>query len=246
MDTIQKHVKCLQINLQHSKAASSVLRRRFIGENIAIGFIQEPWVNRGHIQGLTDNSCKLIYCDTHDRPRAALMLNTSITFTPIHRFITGDLAAAIVEVPTERGKRHIVMASAYFPGDDERQPPPEEVQNLIKWCQLKNKFFILCCDANAHNVVWGSTDTNTRGEYLFEYLSVNNIDIINRGNKPTFVNAIRKEVLDLTLSDPFTTNIIVNWHVTDGPSMSDHQHIRFDVEATSTRLEARRIPRFAD
>lgn len=77
----------------------------------------------------------------------------------------------------------------------------------------------------------------TRGEYLLEYLSATNINIRNRGNELTIINVTRKEVHDLTLADPFISNYIYNWHISDDSSMSDNQHIKFDLETSETRFE---------
>lgn len=188
---MSKNLKCIQINLHHAKAASDVLSRKFINSGIHIGFIQEPWAYKGGIQGLPTTSCKLVYSKKHESPRAALLLNKSINYLPIPEFISRDLVAAAVEVPTTGGKQEVIFASAYFPGESD-DPPPRDVQRLIQHCKRNNKHIIMGCDANAHHVVWGSTDTNTRGEYLLEYLSTNNIDILNEGNKPTFVNVLRQ------------------------------------------------------
>jgi hypothetical protein len=43
-------------------------------------------------------------------------------------------------------------------------------------------------DANAHHIIWGSSDTNPRGENLIDYLAGNNLVIINKGKEPTFYN----------------------------------------------------------
>lgn len=57
------------------------------------------------------------------------------------------------------------------------------------------------------------------------------IDIMNKGNRPTFVNAIREEVLDLNLASPAFAHKVKNRHVSTNASLSDHMHIRFDLEA---------------
>lgn len=228
-------IKCLQINLHHAKAASDVLSRRFIWEQLSIALIQEPWTQGNNIRGLPTSSCKLIYHDSHENPRAAILLNNNINFVPVPEFITKDLVAVQVEVPMSRGKQDVIIASAYFPGDDTNLPPPEEVRSLVKHCKRRNKHLILGCDANAHHSVWGSTNNNKRGECLFEYLFLNNIDIVNRGSKPTFRNGVRSEVLDITLASTFISNYIYNWHVSSEVSMSDHRHIRFDIEASLTQ-----------
>ncbi|OXU18878.1 hypothetical protein TSAR_006303 [Trichomalopsis sarcophagae] len=42
------------------------------------------------------------------------------------------------------------------------------------------------------NLVWGNTNTNDWGTTLLEYLTTTNLEIINRGNEPTFMNAASK------------------------------------------------------
>ncbi len=95
---------------------------------------------------------------------------------------------------SETGPKQLILASAYFPGDH-NLIPTEETKRLIDHCHKNNLQFIIGCDANAHNVVWGSTDTNNRGEVLLEYLTINKVDILNVGNKPTFITAARREDL---------------------------------------------------
>lgn len=106
-----------------------------------------------------------------------------------------------------------------------------------------NAQFVIGCDANAHHTIWSSTDINKRGEDLLNYISSNNIDIRNKGNSPTFVNAIRQEVLDLTLCSYLLSDKIANWHVSDEESLSDHKHIRFDYKAGSNLIESYRNPK---
>ncbi|XP_072392231.1 uncharacterized protein [Diabrotica undecimpunctata] len=241
-----QRLKCLQINLQHSKSATSVFRKRFIDDSLAIGILQEPWINGRLIQGLNIKSGRLLYNINTDNPRAALLLSHNIKYISVPEFTTADVVTAIVEMPTEVGKRQIIIASAYLPGDSENHPPPEEVQRLMGWCKSKNRQLIIGCDSNSHHTVWGSTGINSRGEHLLDYISANNLDIANRGNKPTFINAIRKEVLDITLTSSFIANKIYNWHVSNEASMSDHQHIRFDLGASEEGLEEYRVPKQTD
>jgi len=55
------------------------------------------------------------------------------------------------------------------------------------------------CDSNAHQSVWGSTNCNSRGEALVEFLNSSNLEILNWGNEPTFCSGDRLEVTDITL-----------------------------------------------
>ena len=78
-------------------------------------------------------------------------------------------------------------------------------------------------DANAHHIIWGSTDINPWGECLTEYVVRTDLNIVNQGNDPTFVISKRKEVRDLTLTTDKKQNLVTNWHVSDEPSLSDHR-----------------------
>ncbi|XP_037932593.1 uncharacterized protein LOC119667375 [Teleopsis dalmanni] len=147
----------------------------------------------------------------------------------LRELIQRDLVAVQAEVPSTRGTRIIVFASMYLPGDAE-EAVSLELQQLTEYCRIRNLQWVMCCDANAHHTVWGSTDINTRGESLFDYITTNNLMVVNKGNEPTFVNAIREEVLDLTLASTFISNNISNWRVLEENSLSDHKYIRFDLE----------------
>ena len=220
----------IQVNLHHAKGASGVLNRRFVKEKLGVALIQEPWICRGKVMGLSNNKmCKLLFDNNCSNPRTAILVSDKISIFPLTEFISRDLVALKVEVPTERGKKEIIIASAYFPGDT-KIAPPSEVKDLVRYCKSQNKPFIIGCDANAHHTVWGSSDINDRGESLFEYISTNDIDISNRGNEPTFVNRIRQEVLDLTLCCPLMADQVKPWHVSQEESLSDHRHIRFDLD----------------
>lgn len=47
-------------------------------------------------------------------------------------------------------------------------------------------------------MVWSTTDTNQKGQELFGYLATEDVEIRKTGETPTFRNALREEVLDLT------------------------------------------------
>jgi hypothetical protein len=67
-----------------------------------------------------------------------------------------------------------------------------------------------------------------------EYLVNSNLNILNRGNEPTFVVRNRKEVIDLTLGTNKIGDLVSNWHVSDEPSLSDHRYICFQIGNLTT------------
>jgi len=53
-----------------------------------------------------------------------------------------------------------VVTSAYFAGDE--ACPPLEITALVEHCKKMHLPIIIGCDANAHHVIWGSSDVNQR------------------------------------------------------------------------------------
>jgi hypothetical protein len=83
-------------------------------------------------------------------------------------------------------------------------------------------------------------DINPQGECLIEYLLSTNLNILNKGNEPTFVISNRKGVLDLTLGTDKSGDLVTNWHVSDEISLSDHRYTVFQVgELEVTRFTYR-------
>ena len=65
-----------------------------------------------------------------------------------------------------------------------------------------------------------------------EFLSSSNLEILNRGNEPTFCNAVRQEVLDITLGSYGLLDSTADWEVSVEPSLSDHRHTLFSLRGS--------------
>jgi hypothetical protein len=111
-----------------------------------------------------------------------------------------DLTVVKITASDIGGPREIVLGSAYFPYDDAESPPPLGVEKLVMGCRDEGTHLIFGCDANLHHSSWDSTNINNRGESLFNYIVADGLDIMNRGNRPTFVTSTRQEVIDITIA----------------------------------------------
>jgi len=140
-----------------------------------------------------------------------------------------DLTAVKIKTLGGGGPREIILGSAYLPYDDMEPLPPGELGRLVTGCRADGTHLIVGCDANLHHASWGSTNINNRGESLFNYIMANGLDIMNRGNKPTFVTSNRQEVIDITIATVYVGNCIKDWNVTEEVSCSDHRYICFTV-----------------
>jgi len=172
-------------------------------------------------------------------PRACILACRSINSYILTEFLTRGCVPIGIEGVGAAKKT--VVVSAYFAGD-EACPPPEIIA-LVEHCKKMNLPIIIGCDANAHHVIWGSSDVNQRGESLLEFILNNNLEILNVGNIPTFVTGVRSKVLDITLSSRSVASHISDCHVSPEESMSDHRIIRFSKGLNLECSERRRNPR---
>jgi hypothetical protein len=221
-------ISFVQANLQHSIAASRVLSRTVTVNGIDMALVQELWVHEGCIMGLNIPGYALFCGSGTDRPRTCILAkNRNIWMLPGFSF--RDLVAVQIKYDEGEEKRSVVVCSVYLPFDYEDLPPTREFEELVRYCEEKTLSLIVVCDSNCHHTVWGSANCNDRGVALVEFLNSTNLEILNRGNEPTFCNSRSVEVLDITLGSCELLERIKDWEVSSEPSLSDHRHIMFKL-----------------
>jgi hypothetical protein len=106
------------------------------------------------------------------------------------------------------------------------------LQDLVDASCRKNVKLIIAADTNAHSVLWGSQETNGRGEEWEDFVLENELTIENVSpSLPTFENEQGHiSHIDVTLTKG--VNLVKGWKVWDGPMVSDHREIHFDAEIT--------------
>ena len=95
----------LQANLQHAKAASAEIQKKYAEGSFELGLIQEPWIHKNKIAGLNIKNCKLVYDKSADTLRAK-----DIIFLHISEFTDKDTATIIVK----RMGMEVIITSAYY------------------------------------------------------------------------------------------------------------------------------------
>lgn len=235
---MKREIRVLQINLQHAKASSATLCKRFQDEGIDVALLQEPYIYGNKVAGLSPMNGKVLYSGGSIRPRACIIHSNRVKCTLVPALCTGDIVTGILTATTEEGQKSWIICSAYFPGDQETCPP-QAISDIVAYGLNKDLQIIIGCDANAHHTVWGSTNINKRGESLLQFILTEGLTIANVGNKPTFVTKTRQEVLDLTCCTSKVSDIIKNWHVSEEPSCSDHRQIRFDLDTSLVETKYR-------
>jgi len=149
-------------------------------------------------------------------------------------------AARILLYHEDGAERRLVVCSAYLPYDSEDPPTPMELEELVRYCENENLYLVVGCDSNTHRSVWDSS--NSRGEVLVEYLNSSNLEILNKGNEPTFCSGGRLEVTDIILGSRGLLESIIDWEVSSEPSLLDHRHILFILRG-SVPVRSIRNPR---
>lgn len=138
------------------------------------------------------------------------------------------------------------MSSSYMPSDTAECRPGAVVSALVNYCSDSGRPLVLGADANSHHTLWGSTNINKYGIELPEFPATTDLEVLNRGNTPTFVTQTRNEVLDVSFASRGFLDRINNWHVSDNETQSDHKEINFNIHIGPQDCKIFRNPRNTD
>ena len=109
INIINTPIRCMQINLQHSRTATDNLMKLVEKEKTDIIFIQEPYLNKHKMTGITRSFRS--YLSPADNSRAAIVItNKEIDAVLITQISNSDIV--LLEIAYKKTKAFI--ASAYF------------------------------------------------------------------------------------------------------------------------------------
>lgn len=240
-------VRIAQINLQHKRTATINLCRLMQNGKAQVALVQEPYFRKGNfylgnlVNPVFATFSKNGMDNSRIMPRACVLVNSAIVATLISDLTTRDVCVVTIDVNVGSLNRKYVYCSVYLPHDE--PSPTDDFKRVVAHCVSKGLPLIVGSDANAHHIIWGSSDINLRGSSLMEYLSSTDLGLLNIGNRPTFMVSAREEVLDITLCSNRISHELTNWHVSDEESLSDHRYIYFDHLNVTTQALCFRNPR---
>lgn len=193
MPVKKDNLKILQLNMHRSKDAALNLRRIFDEGHTDLAFLQEPWVYKNQIKGLNSKSREIwTWTGTRStRPRACIVVSDKFQSSLLQEYSDADQVAIQMRVVRDGKEQNIIFCSVYMPFDSPEAPPNIKLIELINFTKTNNLQLIIGCDANAHHLAWGSTDINSRGAKLLEFIASTDLEILNNGNEPTFVTRVR-------------------------------------------------------
>jgi len=89
---------------------------------------------------------------------------------------------------------------------------------------------IIAGDFNAKHRAWGSRMNDDKGESLNEFAYSLGLTVCNQGNKPTWQRENSESYIDVTMVSANLVAKVINWHVLDEYSHSDHNYIEYSIE----------------
>ncbi|XP_071746075.1 uncharacterized protein [Lepeophtheirus salmonis] len=230
-------ISCSYINTQHSKAANAELKLK----TSQITMITEPYIIKGstkslYLSGYTIHSKPGIHSRTCIRTSDKL----NVWFVP--EFSNKDVCTVCLNIEDSITYICVVYLDQLLSIEE------ETLLTLINHCECKQKQLLLAMDSNAHNHLWGSKYTDTRGETLENIIDENNLVVINEGNEPIFVTQRASSTIDITLVNhyAFKKFEVTGWHVDLWPSMSDHRKDRGYTQSPNESLKLLMETHFPD
>jgi ribonuclease HI len=238
--TVSSRIVFLQINLQHSKAASAVMCKQFAELPTAIAILQEPWIHGDKILGLGSRGTNLYRGSLTEGSRSCILVR-GLDAVNMPQYGTRDLTAVRIEYSLRGRQRCLIVASVYLPIDG--VVPSPAMENLAQYCEETHTPLVVGCDSNAHHMAWGCLDNNTRGTHFAEYVAASTLEIINTGCEPTFVVGNRHSIIDVTLATSHIVADIHDWQVSGKDCLSDHKQIQFFIGLDKPAPKYSRNPR---
>jgi len=220
-------VRCNQVNLKHSKAATDKLMQVITTEKIGIALIQEPYLFHGRPLGITNRYRTFIAGEGNSRA-AIVVSDTTIDALLITQLLDND--AVLLEI--DNGHTHFYAASIYLDYNDPIENSIKTIEKIVKF--TKGAKFIIAIDSNSRSTTWYDVLTNSRGEALDEFFASNQLHIINEDSTKTTLHSSRgSSNIDLTIVNDQMLAAIKDWEISEEESCSDHNIIKFNLNFTT-------------
>ncbi|GBO27514.1 hypothetical protein AVEN_100242-1 [Araneus ventricosus] len=217
-NTTFKEIKCVQLNLHHSIAATKNIIQRAKDQDISIACVQELYQMRGVPVGIPAHA-KFFFSGRDNLKAGIIIFNKDLRTMKV--FISRNVVAVTIQVQN----RSVLVISAYC-------PPSEDTLHEIENClQFPHNGVILASDLNAKSPLWGGNTQDERGSLLLEFTLSKGLIVINEENAPppTFDGSTGRSWIDTTIVDAFMLERISKWRVDAEPTGSDHNSISYSL-----------------
>lgn len=134
----------------------------------------------------------------------------------------------------------VLLVSKYFPAGSHKGMIDKILCETVKAARTGGFEILVGCDANSHNIAYGSRMTDPRGETLVDFLDRENLSILNIGAEPTYFkpNTQYSSIIDITFATQLMYNKCLVWRVvTKDKFMSDHRAIAMSFNTETQPAE---------
>ena len=226
------HIKCLHLNLQHSRSATYNLTQIINKNNIDVAFLQEPYTVLNNVAGYP-KYFKIFSYGKGRKGSVVIVNNNKIDVVAVRQ--VSDEDAILIEF-SYKGL-NFYGASLYFAIDRDMGRDIGKVEEMRK--HTRGKGLILSIDSNSTSKFWHDTHTNQRGKNLEEFIITSYLILMNEETDiPTFETIRGRSWVDMTLRNNAPAQKTIRWTCGENESRSDHNLIRFDIEAGTTGCNA--------
>ena len=193
---ITRSLNCLQINIQHSSAASASLSQIILDLDVDIVFLQEPY--------FLNNSDKLAnvppgyhFCHvpgTSNFYSSAIIFKRTLPLSNNPELSSPQVA--VVGLAFETG--FVQLGSMYCRPSE--QNLSMTLDPLLTHPSFQANRSIICMDSNAHHPLWNSNYEDPKGRELEEVLAAHPLQIANQKHVENSNLYLKTTYVDLTLA----------------------------------------------
>ena len=234
-------LKCLQINLRHSAAASAALSQLIHELDLDIILIQEPYVNRT-TKDISDVPAgyRFFHQLTDDHQfGAAIIYKSNLAVKPISHHSSNEIAG--IELICRNKKTSFY--SIYCRPSAETTTIMNQILTRQDFATRRNNC-IIGTDANARNQLWNSSSTDRKGSELEHLLIRNELNVCNKHRSRLNFVPSGTSFIDVTIMGDSVFRKLKDWRFLSTPSLSDHFYIYFtiDLQPNKRRTTERPLP----
>jgi len=204
-----KRIKCIQINLQHSRLETDNIRK-IIEDSTDILCIREPYTIQNKTVGLSKNH--KTFTSGEGRNSAAIVVTNQIDTLLLNQLSDEDMVVLEVII----GNVKIILAGML------------KIEAILLYA--KGAGVLIAADSNSRSVSWHNTLTNRRGRIPKEFLMSKQIHILNKESDYTnFWSHRGTRNIDITVISNQLLNTVVEWEISEQESCSNHNIIRYAI-----------------
>lgn len=228
--TVVKHT-LIQWNCRGFRSNYEEILNLLNDNSAAILCLQETFLKDSDIINIRNYTCTYNnFVNNNDRPSGgvAIFVDSKLPCSTVP--LTTKLQAVAMRVTLHKA---ITVCSIYI--------PPNYNLGANELNDLHNQLpqpCILMGDFNGHNILWGSPDTNERGNKLERFLLDNNLCLMN-DKRPTYMHAATRTFthLDLSICHP-DLFLDFAWNTGDDLCGSDHYPIFIAHQSDQDRVNS--------